>query len=99
MQRDLQEILASQQKMIENRGLAANPVPKHLLEQVARKHLISVEKWLAAQSNIQKIDINYNQLLQSPQPTLVQLNHFLGDRLNIEQMLQVIRQDPYRNRR
>lgn len=98
MQRNLQETLTSQQKMLENRGQVANTTPQHLIEQAMRKHLALVERWLSAQSNIKKIDINYNQLIREPEPLLANIGHFLERQLDTSQMLKVIRPDLYRNR-
>jgi len=98
MQRDLQEILASQQKMIENRGHTANIAPNNVMEQAMQKHLASIEKWLSAQSNIKKIDVNYNQLLKNPESLIADISHFLDRKLDTSQMLKVIRPDLYRNR-
>ena len=47
---------------------------------------------------MKRIDVNYNQLLKDPRPQAEQINQFLGNVLDIEQMLKVVNHGLYRQR-
>ena len=54
--------------------------------------------WLAGQPNITVLYVNYNEMIAAPSPFLAQINRFLDQRLNSEQMLAAVDRTLYRNR-
>jgi LPS sulfotransferase NodH len=98
MQRELSEVLASQRRMLENRDEDPDAVSDEQMAQLFVRHLQQVDAWLAAQSNIQRLDVNYNQLLRDPFPLLAQVNTLLGGKLDVEKMAAIIDPDLYRQR-
>ena len=98
MRRDMSEILASQRKMLLNRGEDPNKIDDEEMAHLFERHLFNVISWIDHQPNMRQIDINYNQLLEDPRPQAEQINRFLGNNLDIEGMLQVINPGLYRQR-
>ena len=87
MQRTLAETLASQRKMLIHRGEDPARIDDAELTRLFQKHLQKVEAWLAGQPNIAVLYVNYNEMIAAPSPFLAQINRFLDQRLNSEQML------------
>jgi hypothetical protein len=98
MRRDMYEILASQRKMLLNRGEDPNKIDDDEMANLFERHLFKVIKWIDDQPNMRKIDVNYNQLLKDPGPQAEKINRFLGNVLDIERMLNVINPGLYRQR-
>jgi hypothetical protein len=98
MRRDMSEILASQKKMLLNRGEDPNKMDDAAMSQLFERHLSKVINWIDHQPNMRKIDVNYNLLLRDPRPQVEQVDRFLGNTLDIEKMLQVINPGLYRQR-
>jgi hypothetical protein len=98
MHREMSEILASQRKMLLNRGVDPNKIDDDEIARLFERHLLKVDNWISHQPNMRKIDINYNQLLKDPWPKAEEINWFLGDVLDVEKMLRVIDHGLYRQR-
>ncbi len=98
MRRAMPEILASQREMLIRRGEDPHKISDEELAQLYEKHLRHVNSWLNNQSHIQRIDIQYNHLLQNPRQEIERLNQFLGDTLDLEKMVQVVDPSLYRQR-
>jgi hypothetical protein len=98
MRRKMEEILASQDKMLERRG-EESKVPDEKMAELYRKHMRQVEEWMNNQPNVTYIDVDYNALLEDPQLHLARINHFLGGDLDIEKMAAVVDPDLYRQRK
>jgi hypothetical protein len=63
MQRRMEEILASQRRMLINRGQDPDAVPDHEMERLFAGHLARVEVWLAEQENVNHLKVDYNELV------------------------------------
>jgi sulfotransferase family protein len=98
MRRDMSEILASQKKMLLNRGEDPNKISDAEMAQLFEKHLFKVLSWIDQQPNMRKIEVSYNMLFKDPKPNIAQINRFLGNILDGEKMLEVINPDLYRQR-
>lgn len=98
MRRAMKEVLASQRKMLINRGQDPDKVSDDQIAEVFEKNLRQVERWIETQPNTTRIDINYNRLMENPEPLVAQINEFLGGNLNEEMMLGVIDPNLYRQR-
>jgi len=97
MNRQMDEILASQRKMLEHRGERSNVSDEKLAELLA-KHVEKTKTWLATQPNFSLLDIDYNAMLADPGPFVPQVDQFLGGTLDEAAMLAVIDPQLYRNR-
>ncbi len=98
MERDLQEVLASQRKMLVRRGEDPDRIDEAAIGQLLTTHIAHVKSWLVRQPNFQLLTIDYNQMLNAPQQFVTQINHFLSDRLDGAAMATVIDPTLYRNR-
>ena len=99
MRRDMNEILASQKKMLIRQGKPTDKVSDEDLARMYEKHLEKVQAWLTSQPNVSTLDVDYNLLLENSRPYLERIRNFLGVDLNIERMGNVIDPALYRQRR
>jgi hypothetical protein len=98
MQREIQEILASQRKMLAHRKESVAVDDAQMAEQF-RKHLSIVKPWLARQPNMEVLYISYNSLMLNPEPYCRQVIDFIAcDPSHLERMLSVPNGKLYRNR-
>lgn len=98
MRRKMQEILASQKAMLQRLGQENSDVSDETLAEDFEKHLRGVKDWLARQSNIKVIYINYNEVIQDPYESVRLVARFLGDWLNPDKMSDVVEKSLYRKR-
>ena len=98
MRRKIEEVLASQAKMLANRG-EDSKVDDATMADLFAKHVKQVKAWMDSQSNLQYIDVDYNAMLADPTPYIHKINEFLGGELDIEQMQAVVDPDLYRQRK
>lgn len=98
MKRNMSEILASQSKMLERRGVAPGGISDDIMAGKFEIHLQKTFTWLAKQTNTETIYVNYNDVINSPQEEVRKINQFLGETLNLERMAGVIDRSLYRQR-
>lgn len=98
MHRAMPEILASQRKMLLHRGEDPEKISDAQMAKLFEKHLARVNDWVNRQQNLKRIDIGYNQLIEDPGLHVEQINQFLGRRLNLSKMVQVVDPKLYRQR-
>ena len=99
MHRKIDEVLASQKQMLIRRGEPTDRVSDEKMSETFRRHLKDIELWLAAQSNITTLSINYNEAIDNPLPTIYKVNDFLKADLDMEAMASVVERSLYRQRR
>lgn len=97
MERNVDEILASQMKMLNHRNEWAPSSDEQLALQF-REHIKVVKYWLARKPNMRVIYVDYNKMLKNPQLMCKSLTEFLGLPLNIQAMQAVPNRSLYRNR-
>jgi len=97
MEREIREVLASQKKMLDNRG-EQNKVTDAEMEEQYRAHLAAVKPWLARQPNMDVLYVGYNAMMSDPEPYCHRIVEFLGLPLHFEKMLAVPNERLYRNR-
>lgn len=99
MEREMMEILASQRKMLERRGKPGNPAEDGKFAELYGKHLEKTKTWLAGQSNISVLYVNYNEMLVNPIDYATKVVEFLGVPVDIEAMWNVPQVQFYRQRK
>jgi hypothetical protein len=99
MQRKMEEILASQERMLVRSGQKTDKVDNQTLASMYRKHLAEVKDWLAGQPYVSVLFMDYNQLLADPQLNVQNLNRFLDHTLDEGRMMLEIDPQLYRQRR
>jgi hypothetical protein len=98
MQRDLDEVLASQTRMLQRSGKPDGGVDDEELRLIMQKHLRLVQAWIGAQQNMHVLYLNYADILAGPAQSLERLNAFLGGQLDVGCMAQVVDPHLYRER-
>lgn len=97
MEREIKEILASQQKMLANRNETSR-LDDSEMELQFRNHLAAMKAWLVRQANIEVLYVNFNALIADPEPSCRRISNFIGISLDINRMLSVPSEKLYRNR-
>lgn len=97
MEREINEILASQRKMLARRNKESS-IDDAEMEAQFRKHLAVVKPWLARQPNMDVKYVSYNALMSTPEPLCRQVRDFIGLDLDLTKMLSVPSKELYRNR-
>jgi hypothetical protein len=97
MNRSLDEIIASQNKMLERLGEPINDDSEKLKENFAW-HLRVVKSWLKRQSNVELLELDYSDVLKKPQDSAERIRSFLGTDLQVNRMAEAVDPLLYRNR-
>jgi hypothetical protein len=98
MRRKIEEVLASQKKMMIRRGEQTDSVSDEKLAEIFQRHSKDIESWLAAQPNIKTLYFNYNEAIDQPDRSVQLVNDFLREGLDVEAMAAVINRTLYRQR-
>ncbi|MGA1824822.1 MAG: sulfotransferase domain-containing protein [bacterium] len=99
IERNLQEISASQNKMLSNRGEPLDPANERKIIEKFETHLKKVRYMLCKTPHFETIFINHREVLNNPYEQAKRVNKFLGGCLNEEKMTGVVDQNLYRNRK
>ena len=99
MQRNIDEILASQKQMLVRSGKPTDQVSDEQLSEMYGKHLAKVNAWLDKQTNFSVIYLDYNAMLADPTKYARQVNQFLDNSLNPQEMAGVVDPNLYRQRK
>jgi hypothetical protein len=87
MRRPINEVLRSQQAMLERSGRAATlPIPLERLARVYGLQLAEVERALSLRPNFRMLKVNYHDCLRQPLGAAAAIGGFLGLALNLEAM-------------
>ena len=98
MRRAMPEILASQKKMLVNRGEDPEKVDDEEMAALFEKHLQKIITWLDSNANFEVLYVNYNELLTDPEPWVEKIIAFLDRPLEAGAMAAVIDPKLYRQR-
>jgi hypothetical protein len=97
MRRDLDEILASQNKMIAHRG-AADTTEDEAMKALYRSDIARARVLRQRSPAFEMLEIHYTDVIHRPEVVAKQVNVFLGGQLNEEAMATVVDPNLYRNR-
>ena len=98
VRRAMDEVLASQRRMLINRGEDPDKVSDDQMAEFFEKNLQQSERWMNSYAQATRLDINYGELMDKPRPLVAEINTFLGGGLNEDKMLGVIDPSLYRQR-
>lgn len=98
MRRAMSEILASQREMLVRRGENPDKFSDGDLSELFENHIQKINVWIEKHSNIQRIEVNYNDVLENPKLHIATINQFLGGTLDEEKMNAVIDPSLHRQR-
>ncbi len=94
MERDLNEILISQQKML---GKPAGAYPTALAEAFT-KQVEKAKAWIKSQPNVTAVFVNYSDIIANPDEEMQNIADYLDEELSIEAMVSAIDKNLYRNK-
>ena len=97
IERDMQEILLSQQHMLATIGQESSTDPDLLMQTFSRQ-LESAKAWVAGNDNMRSCNVSYHDLIQHPAAGADRINDFLADKLDARKMAAAVDQTLYRQR-
>jgi hypothetical protein len=96
MRRDLDEILASQNIMLERRE---EEIEDQKAKDLYSKHLITTKVHARRKPNFDLLEMHYRKVLDDPMASAKEINDYLGGKLDVQAMAEVVNPDLYRNRK
>ena len=97
--RDLEEVLASQRRMLLRRGEDPGAVPEPEMARAFAAHLREVEAFLEEAPNFDVLQLDYGRILADPAEAARAIDGFLGGGLDQEAMAAAVDGSLHRNRR
>jgi len=97
MTRHLDEVLASQTKMLDRRGEDTETQDDRMRD-LYENHLLQVKGMLSRKENFEALYIHYSDVLADGRPHAEKIAAFLGGGLDVDAMAAVVDQALYRNR-
>src|SRR5262249_23927084 len=98
MQRDMAEILRSQQIMLGRKSEFQKNAYPIVLSEAFKKQLEQAEAWLKRSPNAEVLYVDYASVIENPSEMAESISEFLGEELNIQAMAESVDKDLYRNR-
>ena len=99
MQRDLEEVVASQNKMLVERGEQDGPAANDArMLRLYRQHLDNVMRFMAHRRCFRLLEVSYGDAMAHPAVEARRISDFLGGTLDVDRMAAVSDPALYRNR-
>ena len=99
MERDLDEVITSQSKMLQNLGKLEQNTAHYSIEVSFRQTNDKIKNWLNDKPNIEVLFVEYKDAIENGNEVIQQLNTFFNSKLNTEDMQQVIDKNMYRTQK
>lgn len=99
MLRELEEVLASQKKMLERRNEPADAVDDEKMKKNYDNHLRKVRYMLEREANMDVLYVKYDEVVANPRGEAERVNKFLGGEFDVEKMTAAVDGSLYRNRK
>jgi hypothetical protein len=98
MQRNLDEVILSQNKMLADRGSPPDEAQNDRVKQLYRTHVEDTLRLLRGRRSVSMLVVDYSEALARPADTARQVDRFLRARLDVDRMAAAADPDLYRNR-
>ena len=98
LRRDIDEVVASQNKMIRNRG-EENRVEDEEAKRLFQRHLLQVKMLVSRNPNFEMLEVDHREAIQDARAVAEKVNAFLGGRYDVEKMAAAVDRSLYRNRK
>lgn len=98
MRRPLEEVVASQNKMLTRLGREVPSAPNAAVFAAFEKHLKDIEAWLATRGNTTVLYVDHGVVLERPQQEAARIANFLGGNLDINQMAAQVERSLHREK-
>lgn len=99
MRRKLEEVIKSQEVMLERKGRTGGDMSDEKLIGIFRDEIAKCDEWVRKQPHFSMMSVDYNEMVRNPEPLVTQLNAFLGGGLDCGRMLAVVNPELYRQRK
>ena len=99
MRRDLDEVLASQDKMIQRLGTTDSSADAEAMKEAYRNDIVRARLLCKKRPNFELIEVHYRSSIEDPVETSRKVNAFLGHRLDEKAMREAVEESLYRTRR
>ena len=99
MQRHLDEVILSQNKMLRRRGEPVDESGDERMRGTLEKHLVRTKLWIDDQLNFAVVDVPYREVIADPRRQAQRVRNFLAVDLDVENMASAVDAGLYRNRR
>jgi hypothetical protein len=99
MQRNMEEIIASQNAMLERRGQRGGGLSDENMAKAFEGQLAEFEEWIASQPCFSVLYVKYKDALEDPLAQSERISSFLGGGLDTAAMAEVVDPSLYRKRR
>ena len=98
MRRNIHEVLASQAKMLVNRGEVNEASDEKMLE-LYKDHLWKVGYMMKHRPCFELLNVDYKDVVENPRQQAQRIGAFLEDHVEVEKMVTAVDEKLYRNRR
>ncbi len=98
MRRNIDEVLASQRRMLLRRGEAADAVPDKRMAALFERHVEQVTAWIAEQPNMKVLYVDHGKVLEEAESQIRRITEFLARPLDAQAMAAVVDPSLYRQR-
>ena len=99
MNRDLHEVMASQNKMLKRRGEPVDEDGGEKMIGIWQRHLRKMKFTLAERENIDVLEVSHRDVISAPREQAQRVSGFLGGKYDLDAMAGVVDPQLYRNRR
>jgi hypothetical protein len=94
MNRDIDEVMQSQQKML---GKSQQEVSMAVYESFRQEH-DKMKRWVEKRPNISLLEVNYSTVVDNPAAECAKIKDFLNKDIDVESMSAKVSSSLYRNR-
>jgi hypothetical protein len=98
MLRPLEEVIASQNKMLERLGKTVPPAPTAAIFRAFEKHLKEVQAWFSTQSNVAVLYVEHASVLADGRAQAARVAEFLGCPLHVDRMASQVERSLHREK-
>ena len=98
MCRPLEEVVSSQNRMLERLGKEVPPTPTASVIAAFQEHLRKIRLWLSQQPNIAVLYVDYPAVVQAPEEQTAKICAFLGRELDHAAMIRQIERSLHREK-
>ncbi len=98
MCRPLEEVVSSQNRMLERLGKEVPPTPTAAVVAAFEEHLKKTRSWLSQQPNFEVLYVDYPAVLQAPEEHARRICSFLGRDLDVAAMIGQIERSLHREK-
>ncbi len=97
MERDLDEMIRSQEKMLSRLGKPS--APSEAIKQHFTRHLERLRAWLGEQNNFKLLFVRYKDVVENPSAEVARVSEFLPVETDMAAMAKTVDPALYRNRK